>query len=197
MTDEDRTADRGTTTTIDPADGHSTGAASASGDSTRISPFEVTATMVAADFAASGGPDFELPAEMLGTIERIWQDRHFTWPTTVSVLEIGSTVDDDGAIWSTVSVLGTGWAPGTPVALRFDNAFGRPGDVVTLPSAESSDTGFFGVDVSFRTLPRRSSEWIWDADRQVGLVAEQTVDGETRTARQAQLPAHTVWRWVR
>lgn len=186
MTDEDR-ADRGATTTIETSRG---------GPAT-ITAFEVTASMVASDFVASGGADFVLPEEMLGTIERIWQDKTFTWPTSISVLAIDGVVDGDGAVKSRISVLGSGWAPGTPVSLRFENAFGEPGDRIELPSAEASETGFFGADVTFATLPRSSGEWATEADRPLLLVAEQQVDGEARSARQGPLPAHTVWRWVR
>ena len=168
-------------------------------------PFEITSELVAANLFASAHDAIELPEEMKSTVERIWRDAAFTWPTTISVTRITLSVDETpGAdqpqsVYSRVSVIGTGWDGDRPVALKWNNAFGFPGASINLPDAQPTSTGFFGVDLILKTTPRKHAEFVWESNNQLVLVAQQKADSGqiTRQTEQRALPPHIVWQWVR
>lgn len=168
-------------------------------------PFEITSELVAANMFASAHDTIELPEEMKSTVERIWRDADFAWPTTISITRVTFTVEDAPGeeppqrVWSRVSVLGTGWAADRPVSLKWNNAFGFPGASITLPEAQPTDNGFFGVDLILKTTPRKNAEFVWEANNQLVLVAQQKADNGQimRETEQRNLPPHLVWQWVR
>ena len=188
-------------------------------------PFEITPELVAANLFASAHDTIELPDEMKSTVERIWRDADFTWPTTISVTQVTFRVDDapgakssqsassqsassqsassqsvpSQSVYSRVSVLGTGWDAERPVSLAWGNAFGFPGDSITLPEAQPTANGFFGIDLILKTTPRKNAEFVWDAKDQLMLVARQTAEnGQViRETEQRGLPPHILWQWVR
>ncbi len=170
-----------------------------------IEPFEITPDMVVATLFASAHDAIELPAEMKGTVERIWRDETFTWPTTVCVSRVTlSTEDAEGEeppqhVWSRVSILGTGWAADRPVSLRWGNAFGFENATAELPEVTTTPAGFFGVDLILRTTPRKHAEYVWESSQQLILVAQQTDDDNNvvRFTEQRSLPPHLLWQWVR
>ena len=108
-------------------------------------PFEITAELVATNLDFGGG---HLPDEMMSTVERIWLDTDFTWPTTLAVTRIMLSVEPSPdteppqEVWSRVSILGTGWASDRPVSLTWNNAFGFPGASIALPAAQPNQNGF-------------------------------------------------------
>lgn len=170
-----------------------------------VEPFEITADMVVANLFASAHDAIELPEEMKGTVERIWRDADFTWPTTISVTRITlSSEDAEGAeppqhLWSRISILGTGWVDDRPVVLTLNNAFGFPGASIELTHVQPSNNGFFGIDLILRTTPRKHAEYVWGAENQLVLVAQQKSD-EGRIVRETEqraLPPHLLWQWVR
>lgn len=173
-------------------------------------PFEITPELVAANLFASAHDTIELPDEMKSTVERIWRDADFSWPTTISVTQVTFRVDDapgaqtsqsepSQSVYSRVSVLGTGWDAERPVSLAWGNAFGFPGDSITLPEAQPTANGFFGIDLILKTTPRKNAEFVWDAKDQLMLVARQTAEnGQViRETEQRGLPPHILWQWVR
>lgn len=168
-------------------------------------PFEVTSELIAANLFASAHDAIELPEEMKSTVERIWRDADFSWPTTISVTRITLSVDDVAgaeppqSVYSRVSVLGTGWDAQRPVFLRWNNAFGFPGESIALPEVQPTDNGFFGIDLILKTTPRKNAQFVWEANNQLVLVAQQKTDtGQvTRETEQRGLPPHIVWQWVR
>jgi len=165
-------------------------------------PFEVTAELVAANLSFGGG---QLPDEMMGAVERIWLDKEFTWPTTLAVTRIMLSIEPSPdteppqEVWSRVSILGTGWAADHPVSLKWNNAFGFPGASIALPDAQPDENGFFGIDVMMKTTPRRHSDFVWEHNHQLALVAQQTdEDGQLdNSAAQRAIPPHVIWQWAR
>ncbi|MCY7326301.1 MAG: hypothetical protein LH605_09250 [Microbacteriaceae bacterium] len=163
--------------------------------------FEVTAGLVAANLTFGGG---QLPGEMISTVERIWLDKDFIWPTTITVTRImlsaepSADTEPPQEVWSRVSILGTGWATDRPVSLNWNNAFGFPGASITLPDAQPDPAGFFGLDVVLKTTPRRHSDFVWDHNNQLVLVAQQKAkDGQIEnSAAQRAIPPHVVWQWA-
>lgn len=170
----------------------------------RAESFEITPELVAANLTFGGRQVMKLPGEMVSAVERIWRDSEFVWPTTVSVTGITMDVEPNpGAeppqhAWSRVSVLGTGWTPGQPVALKWNNAFGFPGDAISLPDAEAGPNGFFGVDIVLKTVPKRHTDFVWAQQDQLVLEAQQPgKDGTILRADQRAIPPHVVWQWIR
>lgn len=164
----------------------------------RSEPFEVTPSLVATTLSFDGN---EVPGEMMSAVERIWQDRDFTWPTTLSVTAISVTVEgagDDARSVSRVSVVGTGFDPERPVRIAWRNAPGFPGGTAELVEVRTDAHGFFGAEIRATTAPRRAAEFTWDAASQLALVASQAggPDGG-RSAEQHPLPPHALWHWVR
>lgn len=165
-------------------------------------PFEVTADLVAANLTFGGG---QLPDEMLSAVERIWLDKDFSWPTTLAVTRIMLSVEPSPdteppqEVWSHVSILGTGWASDRPVSLIWNNAFGFPGASIALPDAQPDQHGFFGVDVVMKTTPRRHSDFVWEQNNQLVLVAQQRDEhGQVEhSAAQPAIPPHVIWQWAR
>ncbi len=166
----------------------------------RTEPFEVTPDLIAANLSF-GGDDLELPDEMMSAVKRIYQDRDFVWPTTVAVRRISGAGDDgagSGEAWSRISVLGTGFDPSRPVQLLLTPSTGH-GDPVALVEATANSSGFFGVDVILRTIPKRGSDPVWSQSTHLALVARQADAGGrvTHSAEQGHLPPHALWQWVR
>ncbi|MET3768337.1 hypothetical protein ABIB15_001017 [Marisediminicola sp. UYEF4] len=165
-------------------------------------PFEVTAELVATNLNFGGG---QLPDEMMSTVERIWLDTDFTWPTTLAVTRIMLSVEPSPdteppqEVWSRVSILGTGWASDRPVSLTWNNAFGFPGASIALPAAQPNDNGFFGIDVVMKTTPRRHSDFVWEHNNQLVLVAQQKDEAGQieHSAAQRAIPPHVIWQWAR
>lgn len=171
----------------------------------RSDAFEVTPDLVAANLSFGGGQLMKLPGEMLHAMERIWLDRDFVWPTTISITRIAVTVEPAPGeeppqeVWSRVSILGTGWTKDRPVSLKWNNAFGFPGASIALPDAQPTATGFFGVDVVLKTTHRHHSDFVWEYNNQLVLVAQQKApNGKIeRSADQRGVPPHVVWQWIR
>lgn len=167
--------------------------------------FEVTPALVAANLSFGGNDVVHLPDEMFGAVERIWRDRDFTWPTTLTVIRITLSVEPDadpGApqqVRSRVSVLGTGFSSDQPVLLSWGNAFGFPDATIPLPEAQADEGGFFGVDLLLKTVPKRHSQFVWEFENQLVLIAQQIgPDGAIlRRAEQRGIPPHVVWQWAR
>lgn len=165
-------------------------------------PFEITAELVATNLNFGGG---QLPDEMMSTVERIWLDTDFTWPTTLAVTRIMLSVEPSPdteppqEVWSRVSILGTGWASDRPVSLTWNNAFGFPGASIELPAAQPNDNGFFGIDVVMKTTPRRHSDFVWEHNNQLVLVAQQKDEAGQieHSAAQRAIPPHVIWQWAR
>lgn len=166
--------------------------------------FEVTVDIVADNLRFDDDQALALPPEMRSAIQTLWHEEDFVWPTTVSVTKIQllvepTAVQESGQeVWSRVSILGTGWTPSQPVELHLDSALGFIGDAVELPAIEPTDTGFFGIDIMLKTIPRQGSDAAWNVGKQLALVANQSADdGESRTAIHPALPAHLLWQWTR
>ena len=165
-------------------------------------PFEITAELVAANLSFGGG---QLPDEMMSAVERIWLDKDFTWPTTLAVTRVMLSVDPSPdseppqEVSSRVSILGTGWATDRPVSLKWNNAFGFPGASIALPDAQPDENGFFGVEVVMKTTPRRHSDFVWEHNNQLALVAQQMdEDGQIEhSAAERAIPPHVIWQWAR
>ena len=163
--------------------------------------FEVTAELVATNLSFGGG---QLPDEMMSTVERIWLDKAFTWPTTLALTRIMLSVEPSAdteppqEVWSHVSILGTGWATDRPVSLTWINAFGFPGESIALPEAQPDEHGFFGIDVSMKTTPRRHSDFVWEHNNQLVLVAQQKDEAGRieHSASQRAIPPHVIWQWA-
>lgn len=171
----------------------------------RTETFEVTPELVLANLGFGGQEALELPVEMRSAFQRVWHDDEFRWPTSVTVIGIDSVVDPTpaaggqtaGGVGTRISLLGTGWQPGTSVGLTLENAFGLPGDVSTLPRVEPSAKGFFGVRILIPSIPRARRDYVWNAEQQLRLSAEQPVtDGDALRASEGELPPHVLWRWV-
>lgn len=167
------------------------------------STFEVTPALLAESLTFDGDTE-TLPKEMVGSLERVWEDPDFVWPVTVSVIGItqvttprrGERHGQDVSV--TIAIMGTGFTAGLPVTLRLDNAFGFSHNTIELPTADAGPTGFFGVEITLPATPRRQSAWEWSAERQLILRASQQDDGKTsRITEQAAVPPHAVWKWVR
>lgn len=171
----------------------------------RSESFEITPELVAANLTFGGSQVMKLPGEMISAVERIWLDRDFTWPTTIAVTRISLSVDPEpGAeppetVWSRVSILGTGWDPDRPVSLKWNNAFGFPGASIALPDAQPGQSGFFGADVVLKTVRKRHSDFVWEHNNQLVLVAQQKAqNGQIlKSADQRAIPPHVVWQWIR
>ena len=171
----------------------------------RSDSFEVTPELVSENLTFGAGHLMKLPAEMISAMERIWLDRDFVWPTTISITRISLSVDPAPGeeppqeVWSRVSILGTGWSKDRPVSLKWNNAFGFPGASIALPDAQPTETGFFGVDVVLRTTHRQHADFVWDYNNQLVLVAQQKAQSGQieRSADQRGVPPHVVWQWVR
>lgn len=165
-------------------------------------PFEVTADLVATSLTFGGG---QLPDEMMSTVQRVWLDKDFSWPTTLAVTRIMLSVEPSPdseppqEVWSRVSILGTGWHSDRPVSLEWNNAFGFPGASIALPEAQPDENGFFGIDVVMKTTPRRHSDFVWEHNNQLVLVAQQKdEEGQIeRSASQRAIPPHVIWQWAR
>lgn len=163
----------------------------------RTERFEVTPDLVAANLSF-GGDDLELPDEMMSAVKRIYLDKDFIWPTTVAVTRVGGAEGEFSSrdeAWSRISVLGTGFDPARPVHLMLTH--GR--ETIELADATPDASGFVGVDVIVRAVPKRSSDPVWAEVDALALVARQTdVGGQvTHTAEQIHVPAHALWQWVR
>ena len=170
----------------------------------RTEPFEVTPDLVAANLSF-GGDQLELPDEMMSAVRRIYQDKDFVWPTTIAVTQVGagsadrsSTTSRDDS-WTRISVLGTGFDPATPVILALTNADGFAGGTVDLVDVTPNGSGFFGVDVILKSVPRKSNDSVWKAEAPLTLTARQAGSDGTvpHAAEQANVPAHALWQWVR
>lgn len=168
----------------------------------RVEPFPITPALVAQNLSF-GADDARLPPEMMSALERVWEDRAFTWPTTVAITRLTLAVEPDEQrdppqqVWSRVSVLGTGWLPDQPVSLSWQNAFGFPGAEIPMPTIAADQNGFFGADLVLRTTPRHHNRFSWGADEQLVLLAEQQGEESTLSARQEAVPPHVVWQWIR
>lgn len=163
----------------------------------RTEKFEVTPDLVAANLSF-GGDDLELPDEMMSAVKRIYLDKDFIWPTTVAVTRVGGAEGERASrdeAWSRISVLGTGFDPARPVQLLLVHG----SETIDLADAKPNASGFVGVDVILRTVPKRSSDPVWAEGGALALVARQVDAGGrvTHTAEQIHVPAHALWQWVR
>ncbi|MFP7760055.1 hypothetical protein [Marisediminicola sp. LYQ134] len=166
-----------------------------------VESFEITPALVAANLSFGGDRTLTLPGEMVSAVERIWNDRDFTWPTSITLTRVSvNSVDGDGSGSVTrVSILGTGWSETSPVSLYWANADGFPAATISLPAVNAADAGFFGATITLTTVPRAAADFSWDAASQLVLIAEQRDESGTvvRRAEQRGLPPHIVYHWVR
>lgn len=165
---------------------------------------EVTPELVASHLTIGGGRVMKWPASISDrfAVERI--DIHLLMPTTISVSRITLIVDPaPGAnppqtVWSRVAIFGTGWDPSRPVSIKWNNAFGFPGASIPLPDATPNSGGMFAMEVVHKTVHRRHSDFYWDLNLQLVLVARQTHPNGAPLldADERGIPPHVIWQWV-
>jgi hypothetical protein len=143
-----------------------------------------------------------------GLLELPWD----VWPATIAVTQISISTEPIAVptpwrppevTWARVSIVGLGWAPNVPVITKWNNAFGFPdngegANSIKLQSPVPDANGRFGFQTVHRGVAREASEWLWEANRQLVLVARQGEPGspEYRYAHQRYLPPHVLWQWV-
>jgi hypothetical protein len=167
-------------------------------------PLEVTPELIASHLTIGGSRVMKWPPSAIEQFAAGQIDIHRWMPTTISVSRITLMVDPaPGAeppqtVWSRVTIFGTGWDRNRPVALKWNNAWGFPGTSIPLPDAAPGPGGIFSMEVVHKTVHRRHSEFYWDHNLQLVLVARQTHPNGAPLldAHQRGIPPHVIWQWV-
>jgi len=102
-----------------------------------------------------------------------------------------------------VSIFGFGFAPGSPVTTKWNNAFGFPdngvgANSVKLQSPIPDANGRFAFQTIHRGVLRAAADWLWQPNQQLVIVAQQGVPGSPswREAAQRYIPGHVLWQWI-
>jgi hypothetical protein len=143
-----------------------------------------------------------------GLLEAPWD----TWAPTIGVSEISISTQPNPfptpwsppeVTWARVTIFGYGFAPGAPVTTKWNNAFGFPdngvgANSIKLQSQTPDANGRFAFQVLHRGVPRPASEWHWEANAQLVIVAQQGQPGSPDWLQAAQryIPPHVLWQWV-
>jgi hypothetical protein len=134
------------------------------------------------------------------------------WSPTVGVSEISISTESPPipSPWgppevtrARVSIFGYGFAPGEPVKMKWNNAFGFPDNgegpnSIKLQPQMPDAHGRFAFQVLHRGVGRPAKEWRWELNNQLVLVAQQRepADPDRRWADQRGIPPHVLWQWV-
>lgn len=170
-----------------------------------LHPGEVTQDYLAKTLTISGGRIRDL--HTLGGSEFLDPSRisiSVLFPTAIYVTRIMLSVDAAPAedppqhVTSRVSFFGTGWEPGRPVSLKWNNAFGFPGASIALGDAMPGSNGMFRIDAVHTAVHRRHADFYWGDNLQLVIVAQQKAPSGKieRYADQRGIPPHVIWQWV-
>lgn len=167
-------------------------------------PVETTQEYLAKTLTVSGGRLRDLRGGFSEFFDPSRIEAALIWPTAIWATRIVLTVnpapaeDPPQQVSSRVSFFGTGWEPGRPVSLKWNNAFGFPGASIPLPDAMPGSNGFFAIDVVHKTVHKRHGEFYWEFMNQLVIVAQQKApSGQIlRSADQRGIPPHVIWQWV-
>jgi len=153
----------------------------------------------------------QVVARLHGSIRDLLEAPWDAWSPTVGVSEISVSTEPrlvvvNGAppevTWARVTIFGYGFEPGVPVLTKWNNAFGFPDNGVgknsiLLQSPIPDAYGRFSYQVLHRGVLRAAADWVWEANAQLVIVAQQGVPGPNwRQADQRYIPGHVLWQWV-
>jgi hypothetical protein len=170
----------------------------------RAEPIDVTPDLIIANLTVGGSRVMKWPPDVVQLLKPGIINPNIIWPTTVMVTRIVLTIDPAPAqdppqmLTSRVSLFGTGWNTGFPVALKWNNAWGFAGTSIPLPSATVDSQGFFAMDVIHQTVHRRHADFYWELNNQLVIVAQQRDQSGliVRSAYERGIPPHVIWQWV-
>lgn len=148
-------------------------------------------------------------AKFSDVIREIYSLRWDFFTPTITVREISLSTDPaPGAsppesVWARVSMYGFGFEPGIAVVTKWNNAFGFPdngagANSILLQSPVPDSHGRFAFQVMHKAVKRAAKDWIWDANNQLVIVAQQSHPGGPilRQAYERFIPPHVLWQWV-
>ena len=179
----------------------------------RFEPLEVTPDLIAAGLTLWNTPIKAKVASHLDDVIRgIFELGWEAWPPTVGVSQISVSTEPRviataGAppevTWARVSIFGFGFAPGSPVTTKWNNAFGFPdngvgANSIKLQSPVPDANGRFAFQTIHRGVLRAAADWLWQPNQQLVIVAQQGVPGSPswREAAQRYIPGHVLWQWI-
>jgi hypothetical protein len=174
----------------------------------RFEPLEVTPELLMKGLAVWGAP---IPSgaatRLMPGIRELFESPWTVWAPTIRVTQISISTEPNPfptpwtppeVTWARVSILGLGWEPGAPVITKWNNAFGFPDNgegtnSIKLQTPIPDQSGHFAFQTLHRGVPRPRSEWQWEANKQLVIVAYQ---GPLRMASQPHIPPHVLWQWI-
>ena len=89
------------------------------------------------------------------------------------------------------------------VKTKWNNAFGFPdngagANSIQLQSPVPDAGGRFAFQVIHKAVKRAAKDWLWEANNQIVLVAQQShaTGPILRSSFQRYVPPHVLWQWV-
>jgi hypothetical protein len=179
----------------------------------RFEALDVTPELLAKGLTLWGGSlDGTVAARLAGRFHDLLEVEWHVWPATIRVTEISVSTEPrtlpvaglpPEVTWARVSIFGSGFRPGVPVEVKWNNAVGFPdngvgSNSILLQSPVPDAHGRFAYQVIHRGKVRAAQDWLWEANRQLVLVAQQGLPGDPdyRYADQRYIPPHLLWQWV-
>ena len=183
------------------------------GEAMRFEALDVTPELFAKGLTLWGGSlDGILVDRLDDQLRDLLRVEWHVFPATIRVTEISVSTEPrtlpaagfpPEVTWARVSIFGAGFRPGVPVQTKWNNAFGFPdngvgSNSILLQSPVPDAQGRFAYQVIHRGKLRAAQDWVWEANAQLVLVAQQGPVGDPsfRTAHQRFIPPHVLWQWV-